>query len=497
MSKIYSFETLEPKGVLLWFKKICQIPHGSNFEKPLCDFLANELAKAGCKVTRFKTGAIYATRKATKGYEKVAGTLLQGHTDMVLVQDDGLGMDLIKNPITAYYDTVHKWLKAEGTTLGADNGIGVAMIMEIMTNPKLEHGPLEAVLTTGEETDPSICMKSIPDGIFKSKNIINLDCDKETDIYIGSGAFRSLFVKRKIKNSPIKKGTKTYNIQFKNFTGGHSGLEIHNNHINAVQFLTETLLNFAKNHTINAVELRSGTAQNSIPKFITADVQMLPKDVKSLQEYLKKQLDMYLLMTQYYDKDVTWKMELAPIQAKECVSDATSYNILLALSIIPNGTFNFSTRGKCMFNSSNIGIASISNGYLTFSVCPRSFIDEDADRIREKTITLLKHFGVKDSEMILKDGCSAWLNKDPDHSSLVQLWRKNFVKVYKKQPRIIPDAGGLEIAEIIKKGPQMEANSLAAGPRIWMEHTTAEACPVDTIEKLWKILTMTLKGMKK
>ena len=495
MAKMYSFENLEPKGVLLWFKKICGIPHGSNNEKQLCDYLAQELQKAGCKVTRFKTGAIYATRKASKGYEKVPGTLLQGHTDMVLAQDDGLGMDLNKNPITPYYDTVHKWLKAEGTTLGADNGIGVAMIMEVMTNHKILHGPLEAVLTTGEETDPSICMNSIPSGIFKSKYIINLDCDKESDIYIGSGAFRSLFIKRKIKYIPIKKGTKTYNIQFRNFTGGHSGLEIHNNHINAVQFLTESLLNFNKPY--NLVELRSGTAANSIPKFITCDIQMEPKYLKPLQEHLKKQLDMFLLMTQYYDKDVTWKVGLAPIQAKECVHDSSTNNIALALSILPNGMFNYSTRGSCMFNSSNIGTASVANGYLTFSTCPRSFIDEDANRIRQKAITLLKHFGVKDSEMILSDGCSAWLNKDPDHSPLVQLWKKNFIKVYKKQPRIIPDAGGLEIAEIIKKGPQMEANSLAAGPRIWMEHTTAESCPVDTIDKLWKILTMTLKWMKK
>jgi len=497
MGKIYQFDKMDPKGPLTWFKKICSIPHGSGYEKPLCDFLAKELEKAGCKIVRrFQTGAFLASVKATKGYEKAPCTLLEAHTDMVLAQEEGLRLDLTKEAITPFYDTTKKWLKAEGTTLGADNGIAVAMFMEVATNPKIEHGPLEILFTTGEETDASVCMNQIPKGIFKSKQIINLDTDKETNIYFASAGCVKLDIDKHFNYVPVKKGTKTYNIQFKEFFGGHSGLEIHYNHINAITFLANAFREFVKTHDICLVSMKAGIASNVIPKFITCDIQMDPKHLKDLKAELAKRLDTALVISQFHDKDVKWEVKQVET-AKKCLSLAQSKELYGCMSVIQTGAFNYSLKGDCMYNSANFGAVKLFDGDLFMSLSTRSFVQQDAIDIRCKIIDIIKHYGFTEKNIHRKEGCGAWLVREPDKSPLIQLWKKNYIKVWGKQPKITPCAGGLEIAEIVEKAPAMSLNSLSAGPRIWAEHTPNESCPLDTIQNLWKVLTLTLKGMKK
>ena len=179
--------------------------------------------------------------------------MLQAHLDMVLVSDENLKINLLNDPIKPFYDPKLKILKAEGTSLGADNGIGVAMIMEILTNPSIQHGPIECLCTTGEEVDSSICMKSIPNGLFKAQQIINLDSEEDNTICIGSGACRSLKAKHKVKFVSTPNQTKTYEIKLSNFKGGHSGILIHLPHINAIQMLAKSLMRFGKKNSFNIV----------------------------------------------------------------------------------------------------------------------------------------------------------------------------------------------------------------------------------------------------
>jgi len=496
MSKLYEIEKLEPKGVLTWFKRICAIPHGSGNEKQLCDMLANELAKIGAKIKRFPTGAVYASVKATKGYEKCPMTLLQAHTDMILAQEEGMGLDLNKQAITPFYDTVKKWLKAEGTTLGADNGIAVAMFMEVATNPKIEHGPLELFFTTGEETDPSVCLGQVPKGFFKSKYLINLDSDKEENIFYASGCCVFFTAKHKLTYVPVKPGTKTYNIYITGLTGGHSGLEIHHNHINCIIFLMNILREFSKEHYCNLVSFAAGNAANAIPTYITCDVQLNAKDVKALQDKINQKIADNLIITQNYDKNINCKIKLCQ-QEKKCIKPIESERLMNLLSVIPDGTFNYLHECNCMYNSSNMGVLKVLDGVVHIECSQRSFIEDDAQSIRSKIITIFKQFGFKDSDIHLKDGCSAWLVREPEKSALIQLWKKNYIKVWGKKPNIVPNPGGLEVAEITKKCPVLQLNSLSAGPRIWAEHTTNESCPIVPIQNVWKVLTLTLKGMKK
>lgn len=497
-AKIYDFEkTLQPMGVLKWFKKICTIPHGSFHEIKLSRFLQSELKKSKCQVKEFKSGAFLAYKGATKGYEKLPCVMLQAHLDMVLVSEENLKINLLNNPIKPYYDPQLKILKAERTSLGADNGIGVAMIMEILTNPSVQHGPIECLCTTGEEVDSSICMESIPNGVFKAQQIINLDSEKDDTICIGSGACRALKAKHKIKFASVPKQTRTYEIKLSNFKGGHSGILIHLPHINVIQMIAKSLMMFGKKNSFNIVSWYAGDAQNCIPKSSWLTLQLDSKKAAILEKMLIKQLVLENNIVQNNDQDATVKMSLAKKQSKVALSWKDSYQIMQMLALLPNGMFTYSKLGKCMFNSSNLGIVKIGNQNLYLEILARSLLDVDATQIIDKISEYLQIFGLKVNEIKINyDDCYAWLVLNPMNSSLIQTWRKNYISVYKKEPKIMPTAGGLEVAAIIKKAPKLEQNSLSCGPTICYPHSTQEHCFVESINKIWTILLKTLKSIK-
>lgn len=497
MIKKYDIENLEPKGVLKWFKKICSIPHGSFHEEKLSKFLQKELLKNNCKIKQFKTGAFLASKKATKGLEKLPCIMLQAHLDMVLVHDESLKIDLKTTPIKPYYEKETNLIKAEGTTLGADNGIGIAMIMEILTNSSIQHGPIECLCTTGEEENSDICMKTIPNGIFKAKQIINLDSENDEEICIGSGACRTLKLNHKIHFFQTKNGSKTYEIKLCNFKGGHSGIEIHKPHINVFKLIAKTLFLFSKKNNFNIVSWNGGDADNCIPKNSSLFLQLLPNQVSNLKKVFKTQLDIEKNICQGNDNDATVKISLANKQSKIALSFEESLKIVKMIALIPNGLFTYCKRGKCMFNSSNLGIISITNNKLEIHILVRSLLDADATQIIDQMAEYFKLFDIKNNEIKINyNDCFAWLVLNPSKSTLIQTWRKNFIKVYKKEPLIMPTPGGLEIASIIKKSPILEVNSLSCGPKISNPHTVNENCFVPSINKIWTILLNTLKDIK-
>ena len=179
--------------------------------------------------------------------------MLQGHTDMVQVKDDNLDIDMAKTPIKSYKKKKKKWIKAEGTSLGADNGIAIAIMMEVLTNPSVAHGPIECLFTTGEEVDSTICMKSIPKGIFKSKQIINLDCDDDSNIFVASGACATIHINHIYKENILTNEGQNWQIKLANFAGGHSGTNIHLPHINPIIMLATALYEFAKHDDLNII----------------------------------------------------------------------------------------------------------------------------------------------------------------------------------------------------------------------------------------------------
>lgn len=495
--KIYDIETIEPKGILSWFKKICAIPHGSFKEHALVQMLQDNLKKTDCEIITFSSGAFLVRKKATPGLEKLPWVMLQGHTDMVQVKEDNLDIDMSKTPIKPYYDTEKKWIKAEGTSLGADNGIAIAIMMEVLTNPDVAHGPIECLFTTGEEVDSTICMKSIPKGCFKSKQIINLDCDDDTSIFVGSGSCSAISIDHKYKENDLTNDGQNWQIKLSNFTGGHSGGNIHLAHINPIIMLATALYEFAKHDDLNIITWEGGFVDNAIPTYCNISIKIPNNTIDKLKKIIDKHFTNAKIIAQGHDNQAIINYETISLPAtNKMLSIKDSLSLLRMLYLLPNGMYNQNKSVGCMFNSSNLGKIRLSNCECELGLSSRSFIDSDCLQIANKIVDFCRLFKIRKKETSINLACGAWLVPDIEKSSLIQTWRNNFVKIHNMQPKILSIAGGLEIADIIKKSPQMVNNSLSCGPKIIMEHSTSEAVIVDSITNLWNVLTLTLKEIK-
>lgn len=495
MAKRLDFEKLEPRGVLSWFKKICAIPHGSYNEAALADMLKHELNKAGCYVKQFSSGAVYAKKPATKGYEKKPTVLLQAHMDMVLTKTSEVKDDLTTTPIKPFYDTTDGYIKCNGTTLGADDGIGVAAIMEIMTSDKYQHGPLEVLLSVTEEVDIQYCMNSIPKRYFKAKHLINLDIDSPEKMYTSSNGADRVTCERPLKMKPVHKGTKTYLVQVSHLDGGHSALTIHNPLNNAISFLCEAIYTFTQDHSkVSLVSLDGGNAFNAIPRKADMIIQADPKDLPELKKHLRHALDVATKMAQGLDKEGRVMVKLADKQAKQACDYEQTEEILWFYTYIQTGIERMDITMKHIFASDNLGMVKTENNVLKTCLMPRCFFNDGLryqfDRIRFFGSKL----GFKNFQHLKT--CIPWLTEHPEKVAIVQLWSKCFTKVTGRYTFPAKDPGGIEPAAIIDNSPQLLNHAVAVGPRMYDCHSPLERVEVKSINEWWKTLLLVLKEIK-
>lgn len=493
--KNYNWEKLEPRGVLSWFKKICAIPHGSYNEAALADMLKHELNKAGCYVKQFSSGAVYARKPATKGYEKKPILLLQAHMDMVLTKTADVKADLTVTPIKPYYDTTDGYIKCDGTTLGADDGIGVAAIMEIMTSNKYQHGPLEALLTVTEEIDIQYCMNSIPKKYFKAKHLLNMDIESPERMYTSSNGADRVVCERPLKMKPVRKNTKTYLVEFTHLDGGHSALTVHNPLNNAITLLCEGMYSFTQEHSkVSLISIDGGNAFNAIPRRAQMVVQADPKDIPELKKHLKHTLDVAIKMAQGLDTQAKLTVKPLSKQAKQACDYEETEKILLFFSYVPTGIERMDITMKHIFAASNVGMVKTENNVIKVSMMPRCFFDDGLARQFDRLRYFGMQYGFRNFQRMLT--CVPWLTEHPEKVEIAQIWSKCFTKVTGKYTFPAKDPGGIEPAAIIDNSPQLLNHAVAVGPRMYDCHTPLERVEVKSILDWWKTLLLVLKEIK-
>ncbi len=493
--KRFDFEKLEPKNVLSWFKRICAIPHGSFNEAALADMLKHELNKAGCHVKQFSSGAIFAKKAATKGCEKKPTILLQAHMDMVLTKTADVKVDLNVTPVKPFYDTTDGYIKCDGTTLGADDGIGVAAIMEIMTSNRYQHGPLEVLLSVTEEVDIQHCMNSIPKKYFKAKHLLNLDIDCPEKMYTSSNGGNRVVCEKPLKLMPVHKGTKTYLVQVSHLDGGHSALAVHNPLNNAITFLCQALYSFSQDHSkVSLVSIEGGNAFNAIPRRADITIQADPKDIPELKKHLKHALDVAITMAQGLDKEGRINVSLASKQVKQACNYDETEQIFWFFSYIPTGIDRMDITMKHIFSTNNVGMVKTEDNILKVFMMPRCFFTDGLNYQFDRLRYFGMKFGFRNFQNILT--CVPWLTEHPDKVEIVQTWSKCFTKVTGRYTLPAKDPGGIEPAAIIDNSPQLMNHAVAVGPRMYDCHSPAERVEVKSILEWWKTLLLVLKEIK-
>ena len=493
--KKYDIENIEPKEVLYWFKEICKIPHGSYHEEAISKWLAAKCKELGChEVKVYPSGMILAKQKATAGCENKNVVLLQAHMDMVLAKTPDCPKDLTKDPITPYYDSEKDWIRAEKTSLGADDGMGMAEMLAIMENKdgKIQHGPIEYLFSTNEEDKPGECYKT--DNFQATDSdatyYINLDGTTTDCIVYGSAGCITACYDNEVEFIEKDMQFPTFRINLTGFKGGHSGIEIHRPHINAIIFLAETLLSFAKTYktTVCLSHLHGGPINNAIPVFAHALVNIDEKHAKDLVAWFQKALVVAKQVAQGEEDAVKVEVTRAEEQATQCLGVHDTIRTLVAIACCPNKVFTSKKDNTCMFSSSNLGFVDLDSRTKRFKADfkIRGFIDDDVTRTLLRINYYMENFHW--SNYTVQGLCKSFIN-DVNTNASAQTWIKAYSTTRGgKEPRTALCPGGLEVTDLCLKKPEITPNTISIAATVFEEHSPSEAVPIHDLKIFWATL---------
>ncbi|MBW4863635.1 MAG: aminoacyl-histidine dipeptidase [Paeniclostridium sp.] len=475
---------LQPSLVFKYFEEISQIPRGSKNEKAISDYLRNFGEGLGLETIQDESLNIIIRKPATPGYENAPGVVLQGHMDMVCEKNKSTNHDFMKDPIELriYGDYVY----ANNTTLGADNGIAVAMGLAILASNDIPHPALEVLLTVDEEAGMTGAM-ALDGSLIKGKYILNLDSEEEGHLLVscagGVTALSTLpveFVKPEASKS-------AYLLEIKGLLGGHSGMDIIKQRGNANKLLGR-LLNLL-DVDFDLAKVEGGSKNNAIPREADA-VIMINNDqkdkfvacVKEITEIFKHELR---------TSDPGFEIVCTETTKPELVFNAKSKDsVIKVLNLIPNAIQTMSMDIENLVESStNLGVLRTTDSTVTFECAVRSSVKSLKDDITARMELLISEFGGK---LDLISDYPAW--EYAKGSELEKICVKAFENINGKEPIIMALHAGLECGLLLDKIPNAEAISF--GPNMYDVHTPNEHLSISSTDNTWKYLLEILKSMK-
>jgi dipeptidase D len=467
---------LEPKALWGPFLELSRIPRGSGNETAAAKWFADRARKAGCEVLQDKTGNVLARKPAARGREHAVPVVLQCHVDMVCEKLKTTAHDFLKDPIPVYRDG--DMLRARGTTLGGDNGVGVAAALAVLESKTLAHGPLEVLVTTDEETGMTGA-KGLAPGWLRGKWLLNLDSEEEGELTIGCAGGIDTVAVRKMKFGPAPQGT-ALRVEVGGLKGGHSGIDIGLGRANALKVLAQVLDAASQKHRLALGAFAGGSKRNAIARDAAAVVVMPAADEAAFRALVQQQAATWKAAFGAIDPGLA--IGLAPAKADKVMTAADADALVSLVLAGPHGVEAMSPDIPGLVQTStNLGIV-VQNGD-SFEVCflSRSSIDacKQALAARIAATCRLAGFAPENS-----GGYPGW--KPEPQSNVVA----HLQAVHKKQfgkPMIVKAIhAGLECGLIGEKFPGMEMASI--GPSMWDVHTPDEHISVPSVARFWDFL---------
>jgi dipeptidase D len=479
---------LEPKALWAHFYDICQVPHPSKKEDKIRQFMVDFGKKTGLETIVDKIGNVIIRKPATPGMENRKGIVLQGHMDMVPQANSGSTHDFEKDPIKPWIDG--EWMRATETTLGADNGMGVAAAMAILEAKDLVHGPIEALITTDEETGMTGA-QGLEAGLLKGDILMNLDSEDEGELYVGCAGGIDAVATGKYDEEPVSKNYTGYALTAKGMKGGHSGMDIILGRANANKVLFRFLYEISKKMEVKIASVQGGSLRNAIPREAFATVAVpadkvakFEKEVKTLEKIVKKEFAATEPTLEFF-------CEKAKTPAK--VMNAKSQaQYVRAIYACPNGVERMSdSMAGLVETSDNLAVISIKNGKVSVAALVRSSVNSAKDDLAQKIAATFE----------LVEGCTVKLSGsypgwNPNmNSDILKTAQETYKKLYGKVPEIKAIHAGLECGLLGAKYPNWDMISL--GPTIRSPHSPDERVNIPSVDKFWKFLVEILKNVPK
>jgi dipeptidase D len=462
------------------FKELNQIPRPSHHEERVANYLCQFAERLNLPYKRDKENCVVISKPATPGYEGAEPVVLLNHMDMVCV-----GMsDPLNTPIDAYIE--NGWMKARGTSLGADNGIGLSMALAVLESNEIVHGPMEVITTTNEEDGMSGASQLSRD-FLKGRKVINLDSEDYDTITTGAAGaclqFHRIPVERKSVN-----GTGWYAININGGLGGHSGVDINKGRCSAVKVAWAILNAIRTKHDIEIASIHIGEANASIASSGEIIIHMPPDDQDFLMEQVNRINEQ--LHRQYGDTDPAIRCTINECPPQKTVINPEAINAMMTcLEQVPQGVIKMSEAMKdTVETSNNIGRVQTEEDCIFISTHTRSFIDADMMELSRKIADVFAENGAK-SEMVMS--APAW--QEDQQSAFLQLTSDTFQDVLGWRPRMVAMHFVLEAGFFVEHYPGIQIASI--GPRIVEPHSTSERVELATIEDIWQVLIELLKRL--
>jgi dipeptidase D len=478
-------ETLAPSGIWKNFKNLTQIPRPSKKETRIINYVKEFGERLGLETIVDATGNIVIRKPATPGMENRKGIIFQAHLDMVPQKNNDKKHDFENDPIEAYID--EDWVKANGTTLGADNGIGVAAMLSLLESKDLQHGPVECLFTIDEETGMTGAFALVP-GMLKGDILLNLDSEDEGELYIGCAGGMDGNIEFEYIQQPVPVGYQPYTIRVSGLKGGHSGLDIILGRGNSNLVLFRLLRKAEKLTGLRLCEVEGGNMRNAIPR--EAHASVLIPDAKKNE---------FIELIKNYQKTVTrelsstepdLKIELEEAEKPSRVMEPGLQKRLIAsVYSCPNGVIRMVDGIPGLVETStNLSIVKSSGSSINVSCLLRSSVDTAKENLADKMQALFELAGASIS---FTGSYPGW--KPNMDSAIMKTMDAVYHKKYGKKMEIKAVHAGLECGIIGGVYPNLDMVSF--GPTIRHPHSPDEKVNIPSVEKFWDFLVETMKNI--
>jgi dipeptidase D len=478
---------LKPEKIWKNFKSLCDIPRPSKKEEQAIAFVKKFGEDLGLETVVDETGNVIIRKPATKGMENRKGVILQGHLDMVPQKNSDTSHDFEKDPIQAYVDG--EWVTAKGTTLGADNGIGVAAALSVLESTDLEHGPIEALFTIDEETGMTGAFGLKP-GVLQGDILINMDSEDEGELYVGCAGGMDANVKIPYTEIAVPADSVAYEVSVTGLKGGHSGMDIILGRGNSNKLLIRFLRYAAINFGLKVSSVEGGSLRNAIPRESFSTVVVPAELEDQFLSALKEHNNMFTHELSGTEPDL--KLQAKKADMPESVMDADAQkNLLNGVYGCPNGVMRMSDSIPGLVETStNLAVVKTENGVAQVLSLMRSSVDTAKDDLANMIESVFELAG---AEVTFEGAYPGW-KPNPD-SIILKEMKSVYQQKFGKVPEIKAIHAGLECG--LLGGAYPNVDMISFGPTIRFPHSPDEKVNIETVQKFWDFLVETLRNIPK
>lgn len=474
---------LKPEKVFEFFEEISSIPRGSGDMEKISRYCADFAEKRGLKFIKDDDNNVVIFKAATEGYEKSETVILQGHLDMVCQKDEETEIDFLKDGLNLYVDG--DFVKAKGTTLGADNGIAVAMVLAILDSDELSHPALEAVFTTDEEIG-MVGALELDMSVLKGTKMINLDAEEDGILTVscagGSDFVATMPVQRKEEKGVLVE------ITLRGLKGGHSGVEINDGRVNANILAGRYLNHISKSEKFDLISVDGGDKSNAIPNLCR--ISVLAKDKESFVCETQKYLDIIKTEILSREPDFDYAVRASENETKNVLSEEIKEKVIFALALAPNGIVEMSKEIEGLVETSlNLGILKTEEEKVTLHFSLRSNKKSALRFLEEKLEAFSENIGFVWEE---SGHYPPWEYRE--NSQLQKIYKECFVELNGFEPRFEAIHAGLECGVFSSAKDNLDC--VALGPDLSEVHTVNEKLSISSTERIFNLVVKMLENCR-